>query len=90
MSDPHEEQARDRLLIRKSASERAQSRTWRVSWGRACPLTETNRHAGHADILREQLDSAAEIAAENSNLPEQDATWWENYRARVERTARAA
>lgn len=53
-------------------------------------LTETNRHAGHADILREQLDGAAGSEAEGSNLPEHDAFWWENYRARVERAARAA
>ncbi len=53
-------------------------------------LTETSRHAGHADILREQLDGAAGTEAEGSNLPEHDTDWWENYRARVERAARAA
>jgi hypothetical protein len=31
-------------------------------------LTETNRHAGHADILREQLDGASRIATDNPNL----------------------
>jgi hypothetical protein len=51
-------------------------------------ISETNRHAGHADILREQLDGAAAIAADN--LPKHDATWWESYYARVERAARAA
>jgi hypothetical protein len=51
-------------------------------------LTETSRHAGHADILREQLDAAAGTA--DSNSSERDADWWENYRARVERAARAA
>jgi hypothetical protein len=50
-------------------------------------LTETSRHAGHADILREQLDGAA---ATTSNLSEHDTDWWENYRARVEQAARAA
>ena len=29
-------------------------------------------------------------AADNPNLPTHDAAWWENYRARVERAARAA
>jgi uncharacterized damage-inducible protein DinB len=49
-------------------------------------IAEANRHAGHADILREQLDGAAG----NPNLPPHDAAWWESYRARVERAARAA
>jgi hypothetical protein len=53
-------------------------------------ISETNRHAGHADILREQLDGAAAIAADNPNLPKHDATWWESYYAQVERAARAA
>jgi Protein of unknown function (DUF664) len=53
-------------------------------------ISETNRHAGHADILREQLDGAAAIAADNPNLPKHNADWWESYYARVERAARAA
>ena len=53
-------------------------------------ISETNRHAGHADILREQLDGAAKIATDNLNLPKRDAAWWENYRGRVEQAARAA
>jgi hypothetical protein len=53
-------------------------------------IAETNRHAGHADILREQLDGAAKIATDNPNLPKRDAAWWENYRGRVEQAARAA
>ena len=53
-------------------------------------ISETNRHAGHADILREQLDGPAKIAADNPNLPKHDADWWVSYRARVERAARAA
>jgi hypothetical protein len=53
-------------------------------------LAETNRHAGHADILREQLDGAAGMSADNSNLPEHDAAWWAKYRHRIERAARAA
>ena len=31
-------------------------------------LTETNRHAGHADILREQLDGAVGTEVENTAL----------------------
>ena len=53
-------------------------------------ISETNRHAGHADIVREQLDGPAGIAVDNPNLPKHDAAWWENYRARVERAARVA
>ena len=53
-------------------------------------LEETNRHVGHADILREQLDGPARIATDNPNLPNHDAAWWENYRGRVERAATAA
>jgi hypothetical protein len=53
-------------------------------------ISETNRHVGHADILREQLDGAAKIATDNPNLPKHDAAWWERYRARVEQAARAA
>ena len=53
-------------------------------------LTETNRHAGHADILREQLDGAVGTDAQSTPLPEWDATYWENHRAKIERAARAA
>ena len=53
-------------------------------------LAETCRHAGHADIIREQVDGAAGLRSDNSNLPEQDAAWWEAYRAKVEEAARAA
>jgi hypothetical protein len=51
---------------------------------------ELNRHAGHADILREQLDGSAGRAAANSNLPERDAAWWQEYRARVQDAAEQA
>ncbi|RAS69888.1 uncharacterized protein DUF664 [Lentzea atacamensis] len=50
-------------------------------------IAETNRHAGHADILREGLDGAAGLRDGVSNLPEQD---WAAYRARVEQAARKA
>ena len=33
-------------------------------------LTETGRHAGHADILREQHDAAIGLGRENRNVPE--------------------
>jgi hypothetical protein len=53
-------------------------------------LTETNRHAGHADILREQLDGAVGTDAHSTALPECDAAYWENHRAKIEQAARAA
>ncbi|MFF7092454.1 DinB family protein [Streptomyces rubradiris] len=51
-------------------------------------LTETSRHAGHADILREQLDGSTGTA--RSAAPQQDAAYWEAHRTRIERAARAA
>ncbi|MEU7529481.1 DinB family protein [Saccharothrix sp. NPDC042600] len=53
-------------------------------------LTETSRHAGHADILREQLDGAVEMDPAALARRGQDATFWANRRAEVERAARAA
>ena len=46
-------------------------------------LTETNRHAGHADILREQLDGATSAA-------DRDDDFWADRRAMVENAARTA
>ncbi len=51
-------------------------------------LTETSRHAGHADILREQLDGSAGFAAGFAN-PRHDSAFWEARRAEVERAATA-
>jgi len=53
-------------------------------------LTETNRHAGHADILREQLDGAVGTDAQSTALEEYDAPYWENHCTRIEQAARAA
>jgi hypothetical protein len=53
-------------------------------------LNETNRHAGHADILREQLDGAVGTEAGSVPLHGRDATFWENHRAKIERAAKAA
>jgi len=50
-------------------------------------LTETNRHAGHADILREQLDGA--VGPEATVLGK-DVAFWEDLCAIIERAARAA
>ncbi|MCP2348276.1 DinB family protein [Nonomuraea roseoviolacea] len=53
-------------------------------------IAETNRHAGHADIVRELIDGAAGLRAEASNIPSADETWWEEYRNRLERVAEEA
>ncbi|KJK34083.1 DinB-like protein, PF04978 family [Lentzea aerocolonigenes] len=47
-------------------------------------IAETNRHAGHADILREGLDGLAGLRDGVSNMPEQD---WAAYREKLERVA---
>jgi uncharacterized damage-inducible protein DinB len=47
-------------------------------------IAETNRHAGHADIVRELIDGAAGLRNGMSNLPDVDAAWWETYRARLQ------
>lgn len=50
-------------------------------------LAETNRHAGHADIVRELVDGAAGLLPGSDNLPEGDAAWWQDYRVRLEQIA---
>jgi hypothetical protein len=51
--------------------------------------TETFRHAGHADILRETVDGSIGWRAGNDNLPEHDPQWWVEYHAMVQREADA-
>lgn len=46
------------------------------------------RHAGQADILREELDGSIGYLPGNTNLPERDAAGWAAHRARVEAAAR--
>ncbi len=53
-------------------------------------IAETDRHAGQADIVRELIDGAAGLRADNDNLPSADRAWWESYRARLEKAAREA
>ncbi|WP_344479135.1 DinB family protein [Nonomuraea monospora] len=52
-------------------------------------LSETNRHAGHADIVRELIDGAVGRRS-GDVLPSDEASWWEEYRGRLERAARQA
>jgi hypothetical protein len=54
-------------------------------------IAETHRHAGHADIVRELVDGASGLRADNDNLPPGvDGSWWENYRNRLETVATEA
>lgn len=53
-------------------------------------LTETNRHAGHADILREQLDASVGYDAASAGQPGPDAAFWADRRAQIEQAAREA
>ena len=52
--------------------------------------TETNRHAGHADIVRELIDGAVGHRPGNDNIAPGDETWWDDYRARLESAAQEA
>lgn len=49
--------------------------------------TETHRHAGHADIVRELIDGAAGLRAEATNLPDTDPGYWPAYVDRLQRAA---
>ena len=60
-------------------------------------LAETERHAGHADIVRELIDGAVGRAPQaeqmnpaNPDAPPRDARWWVDYSAIIERNALAA
>jgi uncharacterized damage-inducible protein DinB len=53
-------------------------------------IAETERHAGHADIVRELIDGAVGLRDGNDNMAPGDQGWWESYRDRLERVARQA
>jgi len=51
-------------------------------------ISETHRHAGHADIVRELIDGAVGLRRDNDNLPPVTPDWWGGYRDRLEQVAR--
>ncbi|MFC8350801.1 DinB family protein [Streptomyces sp. NPDC057280] len=51
-------------------------------------ISDTQRHAGHADIVRELIDGSVGYLQGKDNLPPGDQAWWEDYRSRLERVAR--
>ncbi|MEU6403208.1 DinB family protein [Streptomyces sp. NPDC046985] len=53
-------------------------------------IADTQRHAGHADIVRELIDGAVGMNERKDSMAPGDAAWWEDYRRRLERTAREA
>ena len=53
-------------------------------------IAETDRHAGHADIVRELIDGAAGLRDGDDDLAPGDQVWWDNYRSRLERVAEEA
>jgi uncharacterized damage-inducible protein DinB len=53
-------------------------------------IAETQRHAGHADIVRELIDGAAGLRSGDDNMAPGDQMWWEAYRSRLEVAARQA
>ncbi len=69
-------------------------------WGEGATVTlcqilvhmtaETQRHAGHADIVRELIDGSVGLLPGSSNMSCDDPAWWRDYRDQVESAARAA
>ncbi|MER6332885.1 DinB family protein [Streptomyces sp. NPDC001034] len=53
-------------------------------------IAETHRHAGHADIVRELIDGDVGERQGQDSMASGDPAWWEDYRGRLERAARAA
>ena len=52
--------------------------------------TETHRHAGHADIVREMIDGAVGHRPSTTNLPDVEDGWWVHHVAHLDAVARAA
>ncbi len=53
-------------------------------------VAETDRHAGHADVVRELIDGSAGRREGASNLAERDAAGWTAYRAHLQAVADAS
>ncbi len=53
-------------------------------------VAETNRHAGHADILREQIDGTTGFGAQDTRLLSGDSSFWADRVARIEQAAKSA
>lgn len=53
-------------------------------------LAETNRHAGHADILRERLDGRTGFGADDTHLLSGDQAFWDDRCAKIDQAAKSA
>jgi len=53
-------------------------------------IAETQRHAGHADIVREMIDGSVGARPGVDNMQALDQAWWRDYHDRVEAAARSA
>jgi len=53
-------------------------------------IAETNRHAGHADVVRELIDGTTGLREGSHNMGSTDQAWWEDYRNRLELAAHEA
>ena len=53
-------------------------------------LAETSRHAGHADIMREQLDAAVGTDAQEMAMQQHDPAFWTQRRDEIDAAARSA
>ena len=53
-------------------------------------LSDTQRHAGHADIVRELIDGAVGMNEDNASLPMKDPGSWQAHHSQVEDAARSA
>lgn len=53
-------------------------------------ISDTQRHAGHADIVRELIDGSVGCLQGKDDMAPGDQAWWEDYRSRLERVAREA
>lgn len=53
-------------------------------------VSDTQRHAGHADIVRELIDGAVGMNEDNASLHTNDSSWWRTHHERVADAARSA
>jgi hypothetical protein len=53
-------------------------------------IAETDRHAGHADIVRELIDGDVGLREGRDGMPPGDGAWWDHYRGKLERAAQEA
>ncbi|MCI2419489.1 DinB family protein [Saccharopolyspora sp. K220] len=50
--------------------------------------SETHRHTGHSDIVRELIDGTVGMRADIDNMAPGDQVWWQSYRTRLGQVAR--